>query len=91
MEDLYQVIGKLQHAAADTPTGVLRTEIQNELGVLDAAISRLQSIRPGAGNVDETIDMESDVWASALTVALYVCELITRPPERFARVRLSFN
>ncbi len=91
MKNLYQAISKIRCEVAEIPTGALRTEIQNELDVLDAAISRLQSIRPGAGNVDETIDATADVWSTALMVALYVRELTTRPVERFTQVRLSFN
>jgi hypothetical protein len=91
MTYLGQIVREVQRDAAALPTGALRTEIQVSLDVLTAVIDHLQSIRPGAGNLEETIGAAGDVMSAALTTALYVRELTSRPPERFARVRLSFN
>jgi hypothetical protein len=88
---LGQVVREIRRDAAALPTGELRTEIQTSLDVLDTVIGHLQSIRPGAGNLEQTIDAAGDVMAAALTIALYVRELTTRPPRRYVPVRISPN
>jgi hypothetical protein len=92
MTDLGQIIREIRHDAAALPTGELRTEIQVSLDVLDAVIACFYSIRPGAGNLQELISTTSDAMIVALTTALYVRELATRPAERVvARVSFSRN
>ena len=91
MTYLGEVVREIRRDAAALPTGELRTEIGISLDVLDAVIGHLQGIRPGAGNLEATIDATGDVISAALTVALYVRELSTRPAPRFAPVRISLS
>jgi hypothetical protein len=91
MAQLSQVITDIRHEAAAVPTGELRAHIQASLELLTEYIEQLQSIRPGAASLDESNGAANDVLYAALFTALYVQELTTRPVERFARVRLSFN
>jgi hypothetical protein len=91
MTYLGQVVRQIRRDAAALPTDDLRTEIEISLHVLDAVIGDLHSVRPGAGNMEATIDASADVMAAALTIALYVRELTTRPARRFMPVRLSPN
>ena len=79
MSDLGQIIRETQREAAALPTGKLRTEIEINLKVQDAAIRQYNSIRPGAGNLEDMIVATGTVIVSALTTALYVAELATRP------------
>lgn len=91
MTYLGQVVREIRRDAAALPTGELKTEIEINLMVLDTVLDHLQTIRPGAGNLEATINATSDVMSAALTVALYVRELTTRPARRFASVRISPN
>jgi hypothetical protein len=79
MSDLGQIIRETQREAAALPTGKLRTEIEINLKVQDAAIRHYNSIRPGAGNLEDMIVATGTVIVSVLTTALYVAELATRP------------
>ena len=81
MSSLGQIIRAIQHDAAALPTGELRDEIEVSLGVLDATISQFHRVRPGIRGVDERITATGDVMIAALTVALYVRELTTRPAD----------
>ncbi len=91
MRYLGQVVRHIRRDAAALPTGELRTEIEISLDVLDVVIGHLLSIRPGAGDLEATEDACADVLAAALTIALYVRELTTRPARRFMPVRISPN
>ena len=91
MKQLSQVISDIQREAADLPTGNVRAHIQASLEILTEFIGQLQSIRPAAGSSEEMTDAANDVLYTALYMALYVQELITRPAPRYARVRLSIN
>jgi hypothetical protein len=79
VSDLGQIIRETQREAAALPTGKLRTEIEINLKVQDAAIRQYNGIRPGAGNLEDMIVATGTVIVSALTTALYVAELATRP------------
>jgi len=79
MSDLGQIIKETQREAAALPTGKLRTEIEINLKVQDAAIRQYTSIRPGAGDIEDMIVATGTVIVSVLTTALYVAELATRP------------
>ena len=79
MLDLGQIIRETQREAAALPTGKLRTEIEINLKVQDAAIRQYNSIRPGAGNIEDMIVATGTVIVSVLTTALYVAELAARP------------
>ena len=59
----------------------LRDEIEMSLDVLDATISQYHTHPPGVGHVDERISATGNVMIAALTVALYVRELTTRPAD----------
>ena len=84
MADLGQIIRETQRDAAALPTTALRTEIQINLEVQDAAIRQFYAVtRPGAGNVEDLIVATSTVMVSVLTTALYVRELASRPVDRF--------
>jgi hypothetical protein len=84
MADLGQIIREIQRAAAALPTDELRTEIEIELKVQDAAIGQFYAVtRPGAGNADDLIAATGTVMISVLTTALYVRELASRPVDRF--------
>ncbi len=91
MNQLSHLLAEIQRDAADLPTGKLRTEIEVSLDVLTAFIDQFQNIWPGAVSLEEMIGATGDVITAALVTALYVRELTTRPADRFARVRLSFN
>lgn len=79
MSDLGQIIRETQRDAAALPTDKLRTEIEINLKVQDAAIRQFNSIRPGAGSLEDMIVATGTVIVSVLTTALYVAELATRP------------
>ena len=79
MSDLGQIIRETQREAAALPTGKLRTEIEINLDVQDAAIDQYFGLRPGHGTVEDLIIANSAVIVSVLTTALYVQELTTRP------------
>jgi len=79
MSDLGQIIRETQREAAALPTGKLRTEIEINLKVQDAAIRQYNSIRPGAGDIEDMIVATGTVIVSVLTTALYVAELAARP------------
>jgi hypothetical protein len=91
VSSLGQIIRAIQHDAAALPTGELRDEIEVSLGVLDATISQLHRARPGIRGVDERITATGDVMIAALTVALYVRELTTRPADVTPVVTSSLN
>src|SRR5256885_8084602 len=90
VSSLGQIIRVIRHDAAALPTSELRDEIEVSLGVLDATISQFHRVRPGIRGVDERITATGDVMIAALTVALYVRELATRPADVTAVVT-SFN
>jgi len=90
MKPLSQIIREIQREAAELPTGDVRAHIQASLELLAEYTEVLQRIRPAAGP-DEEADAANDVLYTALFTALYVQELVTRPVDRFARVRLSVN
>ncbi len=79
MPYLGQIVRDIQREAAALSTDALRDEIEVNLEVQDAVIRQLLSIRPGTGNATDLIVMTGAVWVSALTTALYVRELTTRP------------
>jgi hypothetical protein len=79
MADLGLLIREIQHDAAALPTDALQTEIETGLEVLDAAIRQVFSIRPGTETVDDRINATADVIVAALTTALYVQQLVSRP------------
>ena len=84
MADLGQIIREIQREAAALPTTALRTEIQINLEVQDAAIRQFYAVtRPGAGNTEDLIIATGTVMVSVLTTALYVRELASRPVDRF--------
>ena len=91
MSSLGQIITVIQRDAAALPTGELRDEIEVSLGVLDATISQFHRVRPGIRGVDERITATGDVMIAALTVALYVRELATRPADVTPVVTSSLN
>ena len=91
MSSLGQIIRAIQQDAAALPTSELRDEIEVSLGVLDATISQLHCARPGIRGVDERITATGDVMIAALTVALYVRELATRPADVTPVVTSSLN
>ncbi len=86
MPDLGQMIREIQREAAALPTDALRSEIEVNLDVQDAAIRQFLSIRPGAGNAGDLLIASGTVWFSVLTTALYVRELASRPVEHSAVV-----
>ena len=76
--NLGKVITEIQRDAAGTSTPDLRADIEVGLEVLDAAITDLHALRPGA-DVMERIIATSDFMETVITIALYVRELATRP------------
>ena len=86
MTNLGQIIREIQRDAAALSTAELRTEIEISLDVLDAVIGHLQPSGPVPGTwSDDQRDRRRD-GSAALTIALYVRELTTRPAPRFAPV-----
>lgn len=83
MPNLGQLIREIEREAAALPTDVLRTEIEINLEVQDAAICQYFSIRPGFGTVEDLIIANSTVMVSVLTTAIYVRELAARPVAPF--------
>ena len=91
MADLGQIIRQTQREAAALPTDKLRHEIEINLEVQDAAIGQYFAIRPGQGTVEDLIIANSAVMVSALTTALYVRELASRPATTTLAVGISPN
>ena len=79
--NLGQMITEIQRDAAGTSTPDLRADIEVGLEVLDAAITDLHALRPGA-DVMERINATSDFMETVITIALYVRELATRPADQ---------
>ena len=79
MPTLGQLIREIQRDAAALPTSALRDEIEINLDVQDAAIDQYFGLRPGHGTAEDLIIANSAVMVSALTTALYVRELASRP------------
>jgi hypothetical protein len=90
MTPLSRVINEIQREAAGVPTKDLRADIEIGFEVLDAAITQLHALRPGA-DVIEQISANAEVLETAFTIALYVRELATRPADPILPVPLSFN
>ena len=88
--NLGKVITEIQRDAAGTSTPDLRADIEVGLEVLDAAITDLHALRPGA-DVMERIIATSDFMETVITIALYVRELATRPADQLAPVVISPN
>ena len=84
--NLGKVITEIQRDAAGTSTPDLRADIEVGLEVLDAAITDLHALRPGA-DVMERIIATSDFMETVITIALYVRELATRPVDQLAAGR----
>jgi hypothetical protein len=91
MKSLSQIIREIQREAADLPTGDVRAHIQASLELLTEYTEVLQTVQPAAAGAGDKADAANDVLYTALFTALYLQELVTRPAERFARVRLSIN
>jgi hypothetical protein len=92
VSNLGLIIREIQRDAAALPTGALRTEIEINLDVQDAAIRQFLAIGPGTGNINDLIVATGTVWISALTTALYVRELATRPvPDAAWTITSSVN
>ena len=79
MPTLGQIIREIQREAAALSTDALRSEIEINLEVQDAAICQYFSMPPGGRTVEDLIIANSAVMVSVLTTALYVRELTTRP------------
>jgi hypothetical protein len=79
--NLGQLIREIQREAAALSTAALRYEVEINLEVQDAALDQYFAIRPGYGTVEDLIIANSAVMVSALTTALYVRELTSRPRE----------
>ncbi len=79
MPNLGQLIREIQREAAALSTEQLRDEIEINLDVQDAALDQYFAIRPGHGTVEDLIIANSAAMVSALTTALYVRELASRP------------
>ena len=90
MTPLSRVITQIQRDAADTATHDLRADIEVGFEVLDAAITQLNALRPGA-DVIELISANAEVMETAFTIALYVRELAARPVDLIPPVPLSSN
>ena len=90
MTNLDRVITVIQREAADIPTPDLRSDIQVGLDVLDAAISDLHALRPGA-DVMARISATADFMETAITIALYVRELCKRPADEPVPVVITLN
>ncbi len=80
MTNLGRVITEIQREAAEVPTRDLRADIEVGFEVLDAAITQLHALRPGA-DVIEQISANAEVMETVITIALYVRELATRPVD----------
>ncbi len=79
MPTLGQIIREIQREAAALSTDALRSEIEINLDVQDAAICQYFSMPSGGRTVEDLIIANSAVMVSVLTTALYVRELTTRP------------
>ena len=90
MTNLDRVITVIQREAADIPTQDLRSAIQVGLDVLEAAISDLHGLRPGA-DVIAHISATADFMETAVTIALYVRELCLRPADEPVPVVTTLN
>ena len=90
MTNLDRVITVIQREAADIPTQDLRSAIQVGLDVLEAAISDLHGLRPGA-DVIARISATTDFMETAVTIALYVRELCKRPADEPMPVVTTLN
>jgi hypothetical protein len=88
---LGQLIREIQREAAALTTDALRDEIEINLDVQDAAIDQYFGLRPGHGTVEDLIIANSAVMVSALTTALYVRELASRPATATIAVGISPN
>ncbi|MGB9242867.1 MAG: hypothetical protein WCC03_05895 [Candidatus Acidiferrales bacterium] len=88
--NLGTVITEIQRDAAGSSTEDLRADIEVGLEVLDAAITDLHALRPGA-DVMERINATSDFMETVITIALYVRELATRPADQPQPVVISPN
>ena len=88
--NLGQLIREIQREAAALSTEQLRDEIEINLEVQDAAIDQYFAIRPGYGTVEDLIIANSAAMVSALTTALYVRELASRPVVHY-RVVINPN
>ena len=83
MSYLGQIIRETQRDAAALPTDALRSEIEINLEVQDAAIRQFYAVtRPRTGTTEDLIVATSTVMICVLTTALYVRELATRPADR---------
>ena len=91
MPTLGQLIREIQRDAAALPTSALRDEIEINLDVQDAAIDQYFGLRPGHGTAEDLIIASSAVMVSALTTALYVRELASRPAPATIAVGISPN
>ena len=80
MTPLSRVITQIQRDAAETATHDLRADIEIGFEVLDAAITQLHALRPGA-DVMELISANAEVLETAFTIALYARELGKRPVD----------
>jgi hypothetical protein len=88
---LGQIIREIQQTAAALSTDALRHEIEMSLDVQDAAIDLYFTIPPGGRTVEDLIIANSTVMVSALTTALYIRELTTRPADVTPIVTSSLN
>jgi hypothetical protein len=77
--NLGYLIREIQRDAAALSTEELRSEIEINLEVQDAAIYQYFGIRPGYGTIDDLIAANSAAIVTALMTALYVRELANRP------------
>ena len=89
--NLGQIIREIQREAAALSTDALRDEIEINLEVQDAVINQVFRIRSGFGTVEDLIIVNGAAMVSALTTALYVRELATRPVDRPTVVIFSSN
>ena len=79
MPNLGQLVREIQREAAALSTDALRYEVEINLDVQDAALDQYFAIRPGHGTVEDLIIANSAAMVCALTTALYVRELTSRP------------
>ncbi len=88
--NLGYLIREIQREAAALSTEDLRSEIEINLDVQDAAIDQYFRIRPGYGTVDDLIAANGTAIVTAVMTALYVRELANRPVVHY-RVFHSHN